>query len=409
MSGMQQHIARSLPEQRAIAQCVAGLVGNRTLKRMNSQLPPIYFYSPPYKKYQHDLPASAAQSWEWELEKGLYEYGVEIGEYCWTLQTYLRLQEAGFPCELTDTFPQEGIVLVYRESIDFRAKPNDKTLLVCMLGGKAPHPYAQINVTQNPQGVYTKFRLLGDLHDPRVLGTRSRPIPGKHYITLWPQPGIVPRDPARGDRFENAAYMGVGAFLAPEMQGQTWRQQVAQLGINWSFKGLDESKDSWTNYSEVDAVIAVRSFAGKTDFPWKPASKLFQAWEAGVPAIMGCESAYRAVRKSKLDYLEVSSPAETLEALKRLRDDPGLRQAMAENGRTRAREATPQQLLVQWQDFFTNVLIPEYERWCQAPGWQRALYFQRREFDVARDGMRRFLELKADGVQRRLKAAGLAK
>ena len=38
----------------------------------------------------------------------------------------------------------------------------------------------------------------------------------------------------------------------------------------------------------------------------KPPSKLFNSWLAGVPAVLGHESAYRAERRSDLDYIEVS-------------------------------------------------------------------------------------------------------
>jgi hypothetical protein len=37
------------------------------------------------------------------------------------------------------------------------------------------------------------------------------------------------------------------------------------------------------------------------------AIKLYNCWHAGVPAVLGAESAFRANRRSDLDYLEVQS------------------------------------------------------------------------------------------------------
>ena len=43
---------------------------------------------------------------------------------------------------------------------------------------------------------------------------------------------------------------------------------------------------------------------------------------AGVPALLGCESAYQAERRNEYDYFEVHSADEVLETLLRLRGDP---------------------------------------------------------------------------------------
>src|SRR5436309_1927650 len=80
-------------------------------------------------------------------------------------------------------------------------------------------------------------------------------------------------------------------------------------------------------------VLAVRPEGRSTN---KPASKLVNAWLAGVPALLGPEIAYRELRRSELDYCEVSSLAEAQAAVDRLLGDPGLYNAMVENGRARA-------------------------------------------------------------------------
>lgn len=81
----------------------------------------------------------------------------------------------------------------------------------------------------------------------------------------------------------------------------------------------------------------------------KPASKLINAWLAGVPALLGAESACRALRRDPLDYLEVGDVAEAEAALRRLRDDPEWMAAMIENGHRRALEFRLEPLLEHWQ------------------------------------------------------------
>jgi hypothetical protein len=190
-----------------------------------------------------------------------------------------------------------------------------------------------------------------------------------YYIPHWPQPALIPRDPTRGDRFENLAYFGHKRNLAPELESSVWYEQLNALDLEWHIVGNERVND----YSDIDVVLAVRTF-DRQDHIEKPATKLFNAWHAGVPAIVGGDSAFQAERKSELDYIQVNSLAETIAALKRLRNDRELRQAMIENGRVRARETQVANLVNQWRDFITDVAVPAYDRWCAASRWtQQAL------------------------------------
>ena len=329
-------------------------------------MPPIYFYIPK-SKWLADMPQSADDYW---LHWG---YGV----YCWTLQTYLRLQANGFPCQLVDTFPEQGIIFAFRKSLPNDLLPNSKSLLVCLLGDKGRHPYAQIHIVQNPQ-----------LIKPRVFGDRYLCPGDNFYLPLWTQTGLIPRDSQRGNRLENIAYFGVEANLASELRETLWQKELNALGLHLQ----ETSRERWHDYSDVDVVLAVRSFH-KPDYAWdfKPATKLLNAWHAGVPAILGCESAYRAERKSKLDYLEVNSPQEVITALKRLRDDPKLRQSMVENGHIRAQETQIRQLTQRWANLITTKIIPTYERWCSS-SWYQQNFLQRRKLEVKTRGQRKALQ-----------------
>ena len=323
---------------------------------MPNNLPPIYFYLP-QADWREDIPEQAGVYWK--------EFGRNM--YCWTLQTYLYLKASDFPCILTGSMPTEGILLGHRDSFPYNFKPSSKLLIICIKSDQNPHPYAHIHIVQNAQEVQAQSIHIQSVTEDRYL------LPGKRfYLPLWPQPGLIPRDNARGDKFENVGYFGISYNLAPELRKPEWKQQLESIGLNWY---CEKQENRWQDYSQVDVIVAARSFNEKCDYPWKPASKLYNAWHAGVPAILTPESAFRGERKSELDYLEVNSLNELIEALKRLRDDPNLRRAMVENGKIRAQETQPENLVKRWSQFLTDICIPAYEEWRAASRWDRQRFF----------------------------------
>lgn len=323
---------------------------------MNKTLPPIYFYIPE-ADWPRDIPETAEDYWQWQCSRsGTYNWSL----YNWTLQTYLRLKDSDFPCFLSATMPTEGIVVAHRYSLPDDLKPTTKLLMVCLQADKARHPYAQLHVVQNPlDDVFRQGRALW---------------PGE-YLPLWPQPGLIPRDPTRGSRFENIAYVGRERELAPELQGSSWQENLKALGLRWQ---ILSSKEQWHNYREVDAIVAVRSFHRQSSYSWKPPSKLVNAWHAGVPAILGRESAYQSERQSELDYLEVRTPAEAIAVLKRLQDDRAWRHAIMENSRVRAEELKPEKLVERWRKFLLETAVPAWERWSSSSSLTQQSFLLRR-------------------------------
>ncbi|HBB32109.1 MAG TPA: hypothetical protein DDZ80_18700 [Cyanobacteria bacterium UBA8803] len=331
------------------------------------KMPPIYFYIPQDYWPAGELPESADTYWQWQCSmESSYNWSL----YNWTLQTYLRLKDDGFPCELVATIPDEGIVVAHRYSLPDELQPGSKLLIVCLQADKGRHTYAQLHVVQNP-------------HDD--IFSKSATLWQSYCIPLWTQPGLIPRSSERGDRFENIAYLGRERELAPELKEPSWQEHLEALGLRWH---ILPNRSDWNDYSTVDAVLAVRSFGRQSSYNWKPPSKLLNAWQAGVPAILGNESAFRNARKSELDYLEVTSVDEAIAALKRLRDDRELRQAMIENGRIRAADTTPASLTARWRNFLTDIVVPAYHHWCMSSDWTRQLFLTRRALDIKTQGMR---------------------
>jgi Glycosyl transferases group 1 len=332
-----------------------------------NQLPKIYFYLSSFDWLVNHLPEEVETYLPFLADNGICD-----GEYAWTLQTYLRLKADGFPCELTGTMPREGIVLAHYNSLAFNCKPGPKLLIVYLKADKPLRPYAQLHVVQNTY--------------------ETKTLKNSYYMPHWTQPGLIPRDSARGDRFETVGFFGTGGNLAPELLNPSWREQLKELGLQWCFK----NRPQWNDFSNVDAVVAVRSFDSKNQGiwakdqgAWKPPQKLYNAWLAGVPAIFGNEPAFRDQRRSELDYIEVNSLDETISALKRLQNDKELRQAMAENGRIRVAENHPSKLVKLWRDFLLDVAVPAYDRWSNSPNISRQLFLGRKYLGVKWNGLQR--------------------
>ncbi len=294
------------------------------------------------------------------------------GAESWIIQTYLHLKAAGFPCEFVGELPDEGMICAHRYGFTNTQKPNGKQLFICARDDKFIHPYSQLHVVQNAR---------------QTQPFSVAPIWKSQYIPLWPQTGLIPRDPLRASRFENITYLGDPTSLAPELKDPNWAKRLEAIGVNWV---IASATGAWNDYREVDAVMAVRSF-DQDPHHHKPASKLLNAWLAGVPAILGPESAYRSERKSAEDYLEAGTVEEAIAAIQRLKTDAALRQRIMDNCTLRAQDLQQTALRQRWIGFFEGRALREYDRWCRLSPWQQEAFLEGR----------RFILHKLDGIQRR--------
>jgi hypothetical protein len=326
---------------------------------MPENSPPIYFYFP-QKSSLGSLPQNSSSYWQWQCDEHSIS-PMQGGGCIWTLQTYLYLNDYGFPCQLVDTIPNEGVVVSHRDFLDASLKPGPKQLLVCLRADVDRHPYAQLHVVQNPyQAISRGFLELWE----------------SHFIPHWPQPSIIPRDPERGELFENVTFLGNEVNLVSEFRDQVWYDRLESLGLKFQKK---LSHDQWHDYSTTDVVLAIRELGRKNDWRGKPASKLYNAWHAGVPAILGYESAFQAERRSDLDYLEATSLEEVISALRQLRDNKELRCAIVKHGWLRAKETQPDTMVARWRDFLINIAAPAYRNWRSMQAWQQQLFLNARQ------------------------------
>lgn len=282
------------------------------------------------------------------------------GQQAWILQTVLRLRATGADVSLASALPDTGVLVFYAAHKRLVRKlwtPRCRCLLVAVRGDRHEVDLADVEVLQNP-----------------VFARPPRRIAMPH----WPQPGLIGREPARGARLENVGFKGVRKSLHPQLSGPEWKDAVQALGLNWqdaSAAGEGERvPEEWRDYRTLDALVAVRP-PRHDAYPGKPATKLINAWLAGVPAVLGPESAYMALRESELDFLVASDARQTLGALQVLKNNPALYRAMVDNGQRRAREFDVASTTRRWQRLLFDELLPQTEirRRRISPRWRRAV------------------------------------
>jgi hypothetical protein len=263
----------------------------------------------------------------------------------WIVQTWNRLCHAGFRATLSDEAPSTGIIVYHKEDQRVLLKRLPRGATPVLVGVRADFracEYADFEVLQN--AYYAD-------------GRRS------FFVPHWPQPGLLPRDPGRGDRIERIAYKGYVGNLAPEFRQRRWQQFLSGQGIVFEDDAvLDDAFDHpiqtrFHDFRDVDLVLAVRPGETRT----KPASKLVNAWHAGIPALLSPDYPFEELRHSPLDYLAVRDVADAEAAVLRLKREAGLYRAMIERGRVRGAEFTVEKITQLWAKLLYHT-IPDLSR-----------------------------------------------
>ena len=277
----------------------------------------------------------------------------------WIYQTWALLISSGTPCyALLETPSIEGIIIALSIAASSSLKMPDAPFFVDVVADGSPHPGAHLHIVQNR--------------------AYAKKLPNAIFMPHWSQPGLVARDPARGERFENLCFYGHSKNLAKELQTVSWRQRLQdELGITLHLPSVEH----WHDYSQTDCVIAVRDFS-KSPHWHKPATKLYNAWLAGVPFIGGLDSAYAADGRPGIDYLVASSPEEVFEHLRRLKEDFSFRTQLVNNSILPAKEFTRQAILERWRELVEKTIPALAQKWKQKTKRQRSFFALRQRINL---------------------------
>lgn len=270
---------------------------------------------------------------------------------CWVQLTYVYFRMAGLDVTISD-YPRDdaiNVTTIISENVIYRA----------------PAPFYVACRADGPDSVVANVVL--DQNDLR------RETPSRNWVPIWPQPSILPRDPRRGDAIAVAAFKGFAASIDRSIVDDETVRSLRALGVAFRVDDFDaQGRCLWNDYSDVDLVVAIRNLT-RYSIANKPASKLVNAWMAEAPALLGPEPAYRALRRSEDDYIEVRSGRDIVEAVARLKENPDIYRRMIENGRRRRGEFSKERVLERWIALLNGPIARAAERWRDMSGFEKNL------------------------------------
>lgn len=275
------------------------------------------------------------------------------GDEIWAIETYLFLKLRGLDVHLVRHPVPHQICIVPYQSLSIKDRPYRSYVVACRIDGAKPAICEQ----------------------QTVLNQLCVQDPSCHYLVQWPQTFLIPRKAGRGSQLTHLTFKGTLNNLDSQFRDTNFLQQLQDIGVRLEVTpNIPKCQlfNFWRDYSEADAVLAIRRLA-RHQFALKPPIKLINAWFAGCPALLGPEPAYRDLRRSHLDYFEVRSPDDVVNALRQLKENPKLYTAMVENGFERAQAFTVDQLCREWRNFLAGPITAGYEQWLQKSGIEKTI------------------------------------
>lgn len=295
----------------------------------------VFFYLP--EKYLPD--AARQEAWKSGALTTLEEGGKIASAQAWIYQTWLELRKAGCAAELIHELPTRGIFLTLAGCLGGDFHPAPEVFVADIVADGLPHPRAQFHIVQN--------------------AVHARRLPRSAYVPHWPHPNLIPRDPERGDRFENLGFFGDPMNLAAELRDPAWQQRLLeQTGLSLKIVG----PNGWHDYHEMDGILAVRGW-GAGSWLRKPGTKLYNAWLAGVPFVGGQDSAYRGDGSPGKNYLATAGLADLETGLRRLKDEPDFRRDLVEAGHHAGQKFSRESTTARWRTLVESTLPEAAQKW----------------------------------------------
>lgn len=258
------------------------------------------------------------------------------GRNSWIAQSYVRLgpalRDRGFEVGLSDHFVPGAICIAHRDDANrFTGRAAD-AFLVIVRADRAPVHACDLAIVQNGLDAASHER----------------------FIPLWPQPGLLPRDASRGSAIRTLAYHGRLGSAPAWFGSKSFLRDLAARGV-----AFEAHATGWENYRDVDLALAARDESPRV-LATKPATKLYNAWHAGVPLLAMPEPAYLEQRRSPMDFIEVRGPGDVLRAVDSLRRDRLLYRALVANGFERAAEFGVQRTRERWLALIEREVVPGF-------------------------------------------------
>jgi hypothetical protein len=276
-------------------------------------------------------------------------------------QTWFWLTQAGVSCDLVNSLPKEGIVIFISNTFSPSTILPPELFCVDVVADTRLLPTTHFHLIQNQ--------------------AKAQWTPHSLFVPHWPQPSLIPRDPKRGSRLEKISFFGDHYNLAPELKIPAWIDQLRrEAGV---FMDIKDS-NRWHDYSDTDAILAIRDFS-RSPYYYKPATKLYNAWLAGVPFIGGRDSAYAMDGKPGIDYLVATSPQQVIEHLCHLKKDDLFRQQLIANGKKSGAAFSREAIILRWKKIIQETLPELANKWQKKSSLQKRFFWMTQKYTCALD------------------------
>jgi hypothetical protein len=186
--------------------------------------------------------------------------------------------------------------------------------------------------------------------DPRRQGT----------MPMLPQRGLIRRMPDRGGRIDRLALKCFTHNIPDFVRDPHFEGQLNEIGIDLRIDTEVEQPSRWHDFSDVDAVLCFRRFLPGRDtdeeYLRKPATKLVNAWCAGVVPIVAPEAGYLELVDDGRDAIVAGDARSIVDALKQLRDNPDPVLRVIAAGQIKAERWATERVLDEWQQLLGSDL-----------------------------------------------------
>ena len=262
------------------------------------------------------------------------------------LELYVRLRARGAPVALGPVPRPGDVVVAFAKSL--RSPAAQRSLFRSLTS----NPLIVIRSDINPSW---RLRFAPDLevmpYESAVSG------PSQVWLPALPQRGMVRRSPARFGTIATVAFKGQPDNLPDFMRDDRWARTLVGLGLRWLLdlpRQWDGSEQRWHDFSEVDVAVCLRSTAEAHRTPWKPATKLINAWCAGAIPLVGAEPAYEDLVTPNRDAVAVHSERDVVETLAELATNRELVRTVEGHIAARAEEFAPDAVLARWEELIVR-------------------------------------------------------
>lgn len=253
--------------------------------------------------------------------------------FAWILQTYVILRQRDRLAVSIGFELRTNAVNIVHSSQLANCWPRPAMFVVCIRADYRPVPWARFHIVQNQRQASRSYL----------------------WVPHWPQPGLMPRGRNRNE-VVTVGFAGRSYYLAGRRSD--WEGELARIGCKLEIL----SSDRWNDLSEIDVLLAIRSFDKRT-WDTKPPSKLINAWLAGIPLIAGVDSAYAQIGCPGVDYIQVHSMDEAVQWIQILRQDRDQYRAIVAAGEKRAIAFRREAIAMSWETLLRDRMAREFTDW----------------------------------------------